>query len=109
VTTVKNIAISSMEMVPLPVTLISGCTCVDLTTFVVEMAFKLPGVQPAGADWHVAAWDTSCGDCRPIAQILVGAPAGVVLAVGTYVPWVRVTAPPEVVVEPSNDGFVRIY
>ena len=102
-----NISSLSQEIVPIPVTLIDGCTCADLTSATVEIAFVTPGTKPGPGDWHTGAWDTSCGDCSPLAEILVGG-SGVVLAVGTYQPWVRVTIAPEIAVEPST-GFVRIY
>lgn len=102
-----NISVLSQEIVPIPVTLIAGCTCAQLASATVEIAFKAPGTSPGPGDWHTGAWDTSCGDCSPLAEILVGG-SGVVLTVGTYVPWVRVTVAPEVAVRPSS-GFVRIF
>ena len=57
----------------------------------VQIAFVAPGVKPATADWHPASWLAS-----GVAGILVGPSGGLVLAVGTYAGWVKVTDSPEV-------------
>lgn len=72
---------------------------------VVEVAFKLPGVDPAGPDWHAASWETA--GTAYYARLLVGPVGGLVLAVGTYIMWIRITDSPEVPVLDAP-GFVRI-
>jgi hypothetical protein len=72
---------------------------------VVEVAFKLPGVDPAGPDWHAASWETA--GTAYYARLLVGPAGGLVLTVGTYIMWIRITDSPEVPVLDAP-GFVRI-
>jgi hypothetical protein len=72
---------------------------------VVEVAFKLPGVDPAGPDWHAASWETA--GTAYYARLLVGPAGGLVLAVGTYRMWIRITDAPEVPVLEAP-GTVRI-
>ena len=78
----------------------------DPTADLVEIAFKPPGVDPTGPDWHAASWETA-GATTFYARLLVGPVGGLVLAVGTYRMWVRVTDSPEVPVL-QTPGFVRI-
>ncbi|MEU0937611.1 hypothetical protein [Embleya sp. NPDC005971] len=60
----------------------------------VEFAFVDRDTRPAEADWTSGEWD------GPRAQILVGPEGTVTPAVGTHVVWLRIDAPPELVVEP---------
>lgn len=79
----------------------------DPTGDTVEVAFKAPGVDPTGPDWHAASWETS--GTNYYARLLVGPGAGgLVLAVGTYHMWVRITDNPETPVV-EVPGTVRIY
>lgn len=78
----------------------------DPTLDLVEVAFKAPGVDPAGPDWHAASWETA--SAAYYARLLVGPAGGLVLAVGTYKMWIRVTDAPEVPVLEAP-GTVRIY
>lgn len=71
----------------------------------VEVAFKLPGVDPTGPDWHAASWE-SAGSAY-YARLLVGPAGGLVLTVGSYRMWVRITDAPEVPVLEAP-GTVRI-
>lgn len=73
----------------------------------VEIAFKAPGVDPSGPDWHTGSWETA-GVNEYYARLLVGPIGGLVLAVGTWRMWVRITDAPEVPVL-EVPGTVRIY
>lgn len=75
------------------------------TADVVEVAFMAPGVDPAGPDWHAASWETAATSYY--ARLLVGPVGGLVLAVGTYHMWIRITDAPEVPVLEAP-GTVRI-
>lgn len=75
------------------------------TADVVEVAFKAPGVDPAGPDWHAASWETA--GTAYYARLLIGPAGGFVLAVGTYIMWIRITDAPEVPVLEAP-GTVRI-
>jgi hypothetical protein len=72
----------------------------------VEVAFKAPGVDPAGPDWHAASWETA--GTAFYARLLVGPVGGLVLAAGTYKMWVRITDAPEVPVLEAP-GTVRVF
>jgi hypothetical protein len=72
---------------------------------VVEVAFKLPGVDPAAPDWHAGSWETA--GTTYFARLLVGPAGGLVLAVGTYKMWIRITDAPEIPVL-ETPGTVRI-
>ena len=76
------------------------------TADVVEVAFKPPGVDPTGPDWHAASWETA--GTSYYARLLVGPVGGTVLPVGTYRMWIRITDAPEVPVLEAP-GTVRIY
>lgn len=76
------------------------------TADLVEVAFKAPGVDPTGPDWHAATWETA--GTSYYARLLVGPVGGLVLAVGTYRMWIRITDSPEVPVLEAP-GTVRIY
>jgi hypothetical protein len=80
-------------------------TSYNPTGDVVEVAFKTPGVDPAGPDWHAASWETA--GTAYYARLLVGPVGGLVLAVGTYRMWIRITDAPEVPVLEAP-GTVRI-
>ncbi len=64
----------------------------DPTVTIVEFAFVAAGTTPVDADYHAGTWATIAG--RYYAQIVVG-PGALVLAVGRYHVWVRVTSAPE--------------
>ena len=80
-------------------------TSYNPTGDVVEVAFKPPGVDPAGPDWHAASWETA--SAAYYARLLVGPAGGLVLTVGTYKMWIRITDSPEVPVLEAP-GTVRI-
>lgn len=70
----------------------------------VQVAFvaeSYPATEPGPSDWLTAAWVTGPGSTH-WATILVGpANGGVVLAVGSWIVWVRVTDNPAVPAEPG--------
>lgn len=80
-------------------------TSYNPTGDVVEIAFKLPGVDPTAPDWHAASWETA--GTSYYARLLVGPAGGLVLTVGTYKMWIRITDSPEVPVLEAP-GTVRI-
>jgi hypothetical protein len=71
---------------------------INPTTDVVQFAFKAEGADPGVSDWLTGSWAST----TPLnnfyqAQILVGPGAGGnVLAIGTYVIWIKITDNPEV-------------
>jgi hypothetical protein len=83
----------SKEWVKVPVQVTESGVGRDPTGDTVQMAFVAHGVNPGSSDWKAAAWETADGIY--LARCLVG-PAAVVLAVGTYAVWVKVTDNPEV-------------
>lgn len=86
----------------------TGCGFDDPSVFPVEFAFVTPGTTPPGSGgWHAGSWNTTCAPSSYFAEILIGAPSGVVLAIGTWQVHVRVTGSTEVPVKPA--GFVIIY
>ncbi|OPC84215.1 hypothetical protein B4N89_27735 [Embleya scabrispora] len=60
----------------------------------VEFAFVDRDTRPGDADWITGEWD------GPRAQILVGPGGTATPAVGIHTVWLRITAAPELVVEP---------
>ena len=89
----------STQYIQVEVTALQAGAAYDPTGNAVAIAFvpdASPPPDPSGGEWNTASWETDSG---PVywAQILVGpANGGVVLAAGSYVAWVRVTASPEV-------------
>lgn len=71
----------------------------------VEIAFTVPGVEPAEDDWRTASWSGVTAKGAD-ARILVGPGGDVALSEGTYQLWVRVTAPPERPMMPSGLVFI---
>lgn len=60
------------------------------------MAFTAPDVDPSPGDWKGANWETDATTIPPTysARCLVG-PGAVVLTVGSWDVWVKVTDAPE--------------
>lgn len=98
-------------MVQVPVTaILNGSTNYNPTADPVSFAFiaPLPNVRPAPTDWQAGSWVTNPGPVY-LAQCLVGpGTGGVILAVGTYAIWLRVTDNPEVFVPPGGVGTLTI-
>ncbi len=95
----------STEFVKSRITATKNGSSYNPTGDTVEVAFKLPGVDPTGPDWHAATWETV--GTAYYARLLVGPVGGLVLPVGTYHMWIRVTDAPEVPVLEAP-GTVRI-
>jgi len=69
---------------------------VNPTSDLIEMAFTTVGARPGSGDWHTGSWDTAPGGTY-LAQCLVGpGTGGVVLGLGIYSWWVRVTDNPTI-------------
>jgi|GEM_PF-4595205 hypothetical protein len=70
---------------------------VDVTTLPVEMQVRLYPLRPDPAGWKTAQWGTD-DDGQTVAQILIGPGSDFDLSIapGTYVPYVRITASPEI-------------
>ena len=67
---------------------------VDPTVDSVQFAFTRNDDSPS--NWVTGSWDTY-PDGSTVAKILIGpANSGVALAVGQWIPWIRVTDSPEV-------------
>ena len=67
---------------------------VDPTVDAVAFAFTQNDDAPT--TWHTGSWDTY-PDGSTVAKILIGpANSGVALAVGQWIPWIRVIDSPEV-------------
>lgn len=80
---------------------------VNPTSDVVEMAFLAPSATPVAGDWKTAVW-RSGGPPYYIMRLVygsgvIGPPGGsTVLAVGTYVIWVRIHDNPETPARPVD-------
>ncbi|TMR97547.1 hypothetical protein [Nonomuraea basaltis] len=74
-------------------------------TETVEIAFTVPGAEPAEPNWHLAEWINATGK-GATARILIGPGGTVTLTDGTYMAWVRITGAVERPVLPS--GLVPI-
>lgn len=70
---------------------------VDVTSLPVEMQVRLYPLRPDAASWKTAQWGTD-EDGQTVAQILIGPGSDFDLstAPGTYVPYIRITASPEI-------------
>jgi hypothetical protein len=84
----------SREYVKVPVAATDSGTTVNPTTDVVQMAFPVAGVAPVSADWKTASWETVSG--LYFARCTVGPGGTVVLVVGLYDVWVKITDNPEI-------------
>ena len=103
-----RIELVSEEYISRRVAFNTGCGFDDPSLFPVDFAFVAPGTTPPGTGgWHAGSWNTSCAPDSYFAEILIGAPGGVVLAVGTWAVHVRVTGSTEVPVKPA--GYVIVY
>lgn len=87
----------STQYVIVPVRAFSAGVAYNPTADTVQMAFKVSGT-PSGGDWNTASWAaTSAVNGAYLAQCLVGPQnSGVVLAIGSYTIWVKITDSPEV-------------
>jgi hypothetical protein len=94
---------------------ISSLSCVYLPFFVrgatgieqVEIAFTLPGVEPAPGNWNAAEWAANpAGERGATAQILFGPGGTTSRPEGTWQAWVRVTASPQLPALPA--GLIKV-
>lgn len=100
-----DVSSASTEDVLVPVTATILGAAYDPTVDPVAVAFLPNRVTPASDDWHTATWQTFGG--AHYAVCLVGpANGGVVLAVGTWTVWVKVSDNPEVPV--MQAGYLNI-
>lgn len=87
----------SVEYLPVPV---DGPG--TITALPVEMQVRLYPLRPDPAGWKTAGWGVA-DDGQIVAQVLIGSGSGVgLLEPGTYVPYVLVTATPELPVIEGN-------
>lgn len=88
----------STEYVLVPVSARVEGILINPTGDEVQFAFKSDGTDPAPADWLTGSWaSTSPLNNYYQAQILVGPGiGGNVLAIGTYVVWLKITDNPEI-------------
>lgn len=87
----------STEMVQVPIEArLGGSTNSDPTKDLVQLAFIAGTGKPGTSDWNAGSWATDPGP-EYLAQCLVGpGPGGVVLQIGTYQIWVKITDNPEI-------------
>lgn len=86
----------STEMVQVPINArLGGSPNYNPTADMVQLAFMAGTSKPGTSDWNAGTWATDPGP-EYLAQCLVGPNTGVVLPVGTYAIWVKVTDSPEV-------------
>lgn len=89
----------STEYIPIQVSAsVNGQSGYNPTSDAVSMAFINGTANPQTSDWHTASWQTysSPSGASYIAVCLVGPTGGVVLSVGTYNIWLKITDSPEV-------------
>lgn len=92
-----NLSVLSTEYVEVPITAPD-----NPTADTVQMAFILNGASPGSGDWKSAIWTTVNGVYYACCLVGPGS-GGVVLAVGSYKVWVKITDNPEVPVRaPGN-------
>lgn len=73
----------------------------------VQVAIKLPDVNPDSGDWKSAAWVST--STPYIARISVGPGSAIgALAPGRYVAWLRIAHSPDDIIKPAA-GYVTIY
>jgi hypothetical protein len=85
---------------------LSNDSAIDPTASVLQMGFvsSLDGGIVPPASWYPATWIANTLRQLYYGMILVGAPPGVVvLAAGTWVPWVYFTIGSETIQEPAGD------
>lgn len=86
----------STELVQIKVAVTVNGAPYNPSSDVVAMAFMPSGTNPTTSDWKTGSWQTDPGPTY-WAQCLVGpANGGVVLAVGSYVVWLKIVDNPEV-------------
>lgn len=96
----------STEYIQVPVQAIVNGAPYNPTSDTVYMAFVPVGSSNYPVTWYQGSWSTTVQG-NYLAQCLIGPlNGGVVLPVGYYVVWVKVTDSPEVPVKPS--GTVQI-
>jgi len=94
-------SVVSTQYVQVAVTAMVNGAAVDPTGSAVQMAFvpvtsPPSSPDPTSGEWNAATWETDPGPAY-WSQILVGpANSGLVLAIGSYVCWVKVLSSPEV-------------
>jgi len=73
----------------------------DPTADTVQMAFPVQGVDPVSGDLKTASWEVDTTQTPNVyyARCLVGPGGSVVLAVGRYDIWIKITDSPEQVYE----------
>lgn len=83
-----KIPATSKEYLDIPV---AAADDVDLSGLPVEIALIAPGSDPDAGDWKTATWHDGH------ARILIGPGGALQLEQHhTYIPWVRITATPEI-------------
>ena len=68
----------------------------DPTGDAVAFAFTTSNTPPGDGDWHSGSWETYANGSA-VARILIGpANSGHALAVGSWIPWIKITDSPEI-------------
>lgn len=100
-----KISVLSVEYVRARVRAKEAGAIVNPTSDAVSLAFMAAGVNPTGGDWHAATWETT--PTSYYARCLIG-PGNVIVGLGTWDVWVKITDSPEVPVI-RLDETLRIY
>lgn len=100
-----KLSVLSAQYVKVPVASVLDGQPYDPTGDSVFMAF--PPVNQDPVTWYPAVWEQAVtgGIITNLADCLVGT-GGVVLAIGTYLPWVKVVDNPETPILPAADTLV---
>jgi hypothetical protein len=106
--TIHRRSVSSKELLKVGVEAAKRAAPVDITTLPVKMAVVLDGVHPVAGDYQAATWETIGG--KTYAAALLG-PGGITLSLTdeVYIPWVQVTAGPEIIEARCFEDVIEVY
>ena len=87
----------SLQYIRVPVSATLNGAVYDPTLSTVQLAFPVQGVAPVSGDLKAASWETDVTTSPPVhyARCLVGPGGAIVLTVGRYDVWVKITDSPE--------------
>lgn len=94
----RSQSVGSLEYVPIVIVAKLNGVVYDPTSLPVEMAFTASDQTAPPTSFTAASWDTDSSGATPlyVAKVLVGPGGAIVLTVGVWNPWVKITASPEV-------------
>ena len=102
-----GLSVSSLSTVyiQVPVAATFAGVAHDPTGDPIQMAFMTGTTKPSLSDWKTGSWDTAPGPVY-LAQVLIGPGSSIVLGVGVYTVWLKITDSPEIPVD--NVGYLTI-